>query len=357
MDMDEHRLDSVARWFAAIDSRRTVARLLVALPLAGGLALLRGEASAAGLRLTASRAGSGHQIRGERKRKRKKGKKRKRTCAAVDQTPKRGRPCCQGLSQDGAGRCAQPPNCDVCPTGCRFASVQAAIDASAPGTTIRICAGTYFESITIARDLTLIGAGDGADPAGNTILQGPGSGRVVDITEPAATVALQGLRITGGATTDNGGGVRSRAGLLTMAGCTVTGNSAANAAGILNFGGDCTLIMSDCTVSANTVTGVDGNGGGIMNASGIAILTNCRVTGNTATSNGGGIFSGTSAASLTLIRTTVTGNHAGTEGGGIFNIGQVVCSNANSVTGNTADDPPVASNCSDAGGDGCGTCV
>jgi parallel beta-helix repeat protein len=142
-----------------------------------------------------------------------------------------------------------------------------------------------------------------------------------------------------------------------MAGCTVTGNNAANAAGILNNGGDCTLIMSGCTVSANTVTGADGNGGGIMNASGIAILTNCQVTGNTATSNGGGIFSGTSAASLTLIRTTVTSNHAGSDGGGILNIGNVTCSDESTVTENTAEDPPVANNCSDFGGDGCGTCV
>ena len=74
------------------------------------------------------------------------------------------------ICEDGS---CQP--CDVCPSGCAFTSVQAAIDFNAPQLqTIRVCAGTYAGDLTIERSLTLIGAGDAQDAASNTILQGSG---------------------------------------------------------------------------------------------------------------------------------------------------------------------------------------
>ena len=48
----------------------------------------------------------------------------------------------------------------VCPEGCQFTSIQAAIDASAPGSTIRIGPGTYAEDLVVSRPVKLVGAGD-----------------------------------------------------------------------------------------------------------------------------------------------------------------------------------------------------
>jgi hypothetical protein len=128
--------------------------------------------------------------------------------------------------------------------------VQVAINVAIPGETIHICAGEYLEhDISIDKDLTLIGAGDGPDAATNTILNANGSGRVVFI-DVGVAATLHGLRITSGSTSDDGAGVYHQGELLTMIACTVTGNTAGNGGGIYNNGG--TVMLDDTAVSGNT---------------------------------------------------------------------------------------------------------
>jgi hypothetical protein len=47
----------------------------------------------------------------------------------------------------------------VCSTGCPFTSIQTAIDAVTPGTTIKIGPGEYFENLVVTKSVTLKGAG------------------------------------------------------------------------------------------------------------------------------------------------------------------------------------------------------
>jgi parallel beta-helix repeat protein len=55
----------------------------------------------------------------------------------------------------------------VCPSGCDFTSIQAAIQAAPEGAAIQVKAGTYKESLTITKPLSLVGEG-----AGKTVIEG-----------------------------------------------------------------------------------------------------------------------------------------------------------------------------------------
>src|SRR5215218_2894934 len=122
------------------------------------------------------------------KKKRKKRKHQpKQTCGVAGATPIKGQ-CCTGAVAEG-GVCQA---CHVCTSGCRFSTVQSAIDAANVGDTIVICPGTYVENLTIARDVRLSGGAD-ASGVSVTTLQGTGTASVV--TAKTANVALQRLRI------------------------------------------------------------------------------------------------------------------------------------------------------------------
>ncbi|MCP9931512.1 hypothetical protein KBY82_12035 [Cyanobium sp. AMD-g] len=80
--------------------------------------------------------------------------------------------------------------------GYDHSSIQAAIDSAPVGATISIAPGTYSESLTIAKAVTLLGANQGrsaSDPrAPETIIEG-----FVAITKAAADVTLDGLSFVG----------------------------------------------------------------------------------------------------------------------------------------------------------------
>ncbi len=127
------------------------------------------------------------------------------------------------------------------------------------------------------------------------------------------TVELRGVTVTHGAgdgRANPGGGIYN-GGTLTLTNSAVSGNAAADGAGISN-GYQATLTLTNSTVSGNTA---DDDGGGIYNT-GTLTLTNSTVSGNTA-SSGGGIYN---IGTLTLTNSTVSGNTA-SSGGGIYNSG------------------------------------
>lgn len=85
--------------------------------------------------------------------------------------------------------------CEDTPLACG-AQLQAAMTYTS---FVVACPGRYAGNFQINQtDLTLVGAGRGADPATSTILDGNRNGRALNVGS-GRTVALEGLRVTGGA--------------------------------------------------------------------------------------------------------------------------------------------------------------
>src|SRR5262249_48331848 len=131
---------------------------------------------------------------------------------------------------------------------------------------------------------------------------GGGRSRVFQVDE-GVTATLAGLTIKGGGgTADRGGGLLNF-GTLTLANCTVSGNTASQSGGgLANYG---TANLTNCTAGGNTASQ---SGGGLANYR-TANLTNCTVNGNTAGGSGAGLFS--SGGTLTVHNSAISGSTTG----------------------------------------------
>jgi hypothetical protein len=93
-----------------------------------------------------------------------------------------------------------------------FDAIQGGVNAIVAGGTVKVAPGTYAENVTVAKSLTLNGAGAGGDPVAHTIIDGAGlSGRGVFIQSNVTSVTLTNLRVqkfTGA----NGGGIYANSG-------------------------------------------------------------------------------------------------------------------------------------------------
>ncbi len=132
----------------------------------------------------------------------------------------------------------------------------------------------------------------------------------------------------------NGGGIYSASGSLTLNNCFFSDNEAsANGAGIMMAAGTATI-----NAGAITTNSAGGNGGGLWNAANLSI-NNVPVNGNTAGGNGGGIYNET-AGTILMVQGAINNNTAtGTagNGGGIYGAAGSSLTGINStVSGNTA---------------------
>ena len=175
---------------------------------------------------------------------------------------------------------------------------------------------------TSEEDLAIIDAG-GVDGLGDRVFE----------VFAGSSLTLEGVQVTGGNVTGDGGAVLNN-GTLTVTGSTIAENTASDdGGGIASFG---ELIVTSSTIQNNNSGPiVVGNGGGIL-AVGSLVLTESTITGNTASDNGGGIAIAGSTE-VEISNNTITSNTATSNGGGIAITGpsNVEIAN-NTISANTA---------------------
>ena len=235
-----------------------------------------------------------------------------------------------------------------------YSTLQAAVNAAHDGDTIRINSGTFAGGVTITSSVNLVGAG-----AKKTTISGGGPvltiGTIFAATEP--TVSIDGVTITGGATTSSpesqafvgvenvialGGGISippnadfSGGANVTVTNSIITGNKAAPTASV-PFGPPCpgnvncpfalaggagidtwgALTLTNSAVTGNQLGGdaSDADGAGIYGHGGPVTINNTLIAGNRAVAtapNGrfadsGGVF--IEGGSLTMDSTLVSNN-------------------------------------------------
>ncbi len=246
---------------------------------------------------------------------------------------------------DGTANAANCPGAN-----CRLRdAIAKAVDGDTIGFSVTGTITLNSGNLTISQNLTINGPG-----AAQLTISGNNTSRVFSIT---SVVSLSGITIANGKgpasgfITDNGAGINNF-GTLTLANCTVSGNSAnalngggisnegtltitnstisdntASSAGggIANFG---TLTLANSTLSGNSLTSGANVGGGLYNFDGTAILTNSTLSGNSSTF-GGGIYM--ESGSMTMTNCTLSAN----SGGGIRIFSGTVNARNTIIAGNT----------------------
>jgi len=198
-----------------------------------------------------------------------------------------------------------------------FQTIQAAIDAAAPGDTIIVAAGTYRESLSwTTKDLTIQGAGVGRSIIDPSAASGGPGGRCLSTWYRTAASKIEGFTFQGGQA-DPGAGMYNAYSSPTVVNCAFTGNSAGSSG---YAGGMFNTAFSSPTITNCTFTGNQALEGGAMynydNSN--PMLTNCTFTGNFVWWYGAAVRN-YAYSNPTLTNCTITSNTAIYAGGGIYN--------------------------------------
>lgn len=240
-------------------------------------------------------------------------------------------------------------NCSDIETPCK--TVEAALDKASffVVDTIQIAAGTYTESLTINKDITIAGAS-----RESVFLDGGASHRVI-LTHPGVTATLSKLTVQNGKMLSNWGGGIYNMGELTLTDVHIKDCEALIGGGVVNLGPRLSItdsmisnnkatsehggglanrydspevvpvvLLKNVAIFNNTSTNTGGMGGGIHNggSNSLMVLTNVTISGNSSNAGAGGIFN-TNSARTRLINVTVANNISGSDAGGIINDAEI----------------------------------
>ena len=205
------------------------------------------------------------------------------------------------------------------------ATLQSLIDAAPNGGTVNIAAGTYTESLTVNKTLTLTGVA-----STTTSIKAITGQRVITVTA-GNSLRLENLTVTGGHPSGAvGGGIILLNGSLTLINSRVANNSADYGGGIFQGGPGGRVEASGSRIELNTTT----NHGGGLYIEGRAAFTDTQVLSNTASMHGGGVH-------IQNGRADVTGgvfayNRALNGNGGAINLNNALTLSGTQLISNTA---------------------
>lgn len=193
-------------------------------------------------------------------------------------------------------------------------TLQACIDASAPGDVIQIKPGVYVTSVTLLQPVSLIGLGT-ITP---TLLMAPLNQRVMTITSVVITAStvISNLHITGGRLTGAdcvsgacGGGIYVTGGARpTLSRLTIENNTAYQGGGLWAGAGS-DFVLADSKLISNSAAHA---GGGLYSESSVRLI-NSVIERNQSSDNGGGLEV---VGSLEAVNTVVVSNTSNNGGGG-----------------------------------------
>ena len=197
-------------------------------------------------------------------------------------------------------------------------TIQAAIDAAAPGDTVLVAPGTYTENISFKGKAITVASDSGPQ---STIIDGNAAGPVVVFaTGEGPSSVLQGFTIRNGvaASGQAGGGISIQGASPTIRNNTINANRGCGGAGIGLTGGS--PVIDGNTVSNGKMslsggcTGADG-GGIVLSGAGTPTVSRNYIDKNVANVGGGIAILDGSAASLSQ---NLVASNSATQGGGIF---------------------------------------
>ncbi len=211
-----------------------------------------------------------------------------------------------------------------------YATIQAAIDAAAPGNIVEIADGTYTgpgnKNLRFSGKAVTLRSASG-DPALCVIdCEGDGCGLIFNGHETSSTV-VEGLTVRNGTGHDSeddgivGGAVYCQSANPTLRNCAFQGNVAHDGGGLFVRYSYATL--DRCTIRGNEAVGDSGEGGGLYGYLCYLTLTDCVIEDNQASNLGGGMYC--LIGYPTLTHCVIRGNQANDHGGGVctWNCGPV----------------------------------
>lgn len=184
-----------------------------------------------------------------------------------------------------------------------YPTIGEAVQAAADGHIIVVAPATYTETLSLSKDLTLLGAGPET-----TIIDAGAANRVLSVIQ--ARVVISGFTLQNGRTNFLAGGLLN-SGTLTLDHVVVRFNQGFEPGGLYNSANGL-LLLRNSLVYSNTARQ---RAGGIWNAGQMTVLSS-TVQGNVAPGVGGGVLA--SRGALTVEASLIEGNASDLHGGGLF---------------------------------------